>query len=65
MDSDRSRFKKIIRGKIKKELKNFISDNDLIARKGDKTIKSLFRLMFQFFPLVTIMVRAVVMVREK
>ena len=39
MDSDRSRFKKIIRGKIKRELKNFISDNDIIARKGEKTIK--------------------------
>lgn len=39
MDSDRSRFKKIIRGKIKQELKNFISDNDLITRKGEKTVK--------------------------
>ena len=38
MESDLNRFRKIIRGKIKKELKKFISSGDLITQKGGKNI---------------------------
>ncbi|MBC61785.1 MAG: hypothetical protein CMP11_04945 [Zetaproteobacteria bacterium] len=38
MESDLNRFRKIVRGKIKQELKKFISTGDLIARKGNKSI---------------------------
>lgn len=34
IDSDHSRFKQIIRGKIKKELRRFISQGELIGRQG-------------------------------
>ena len=39
MDADVQRFKRIIKGKIKEELKKFISSGDLITRQGKKTIK--------------------------
>ena len=38
MESDLNRFRKIVRGKIKKELKKFISNGDLIGRQGKKMI---------------------------
>ncbi|MDE3269535.1 MAG: DUF444 family protein [Pseudomonadota bacterium] len=39
MDSDLSRFHKIVRGKVKKELRKFIANGELLARKGEKTVK--------------------------
>jgi uncharacterized sporulation protein YeaH/YhbH (DUF444 family) len=38
MESDLNRFRKIVRGKIKKELRRFISNGDLIARQGKKQV---------------------------
>lgn len=38
MESDVNRFRKIVRGKIKKELKKFISSGDLIGRQGNKKV---------------------------
>ncbi len=38
MDSDLNRFHKIVRGKIKKELRKFITSGDLLGRQGGKTI---------------------------
>ena len=38
MESDLNRFRKIVRGKIKKELKRFISSGDLIGRQGKKLV---------------------------
>lgn len=38
MESDVNRFRKIIRGKIKKELRRFISNGDLIGRQGKKEV---------------------------
>lgn len=38
MESDLNRFRKIVRGKIKKELKKFISNGDLIGRQGNKKV---------------------------
>ena len=38
MESDLNRFRKIVRGKIKKELKRFISSGDLVARQGNKKV---------------------------
>lgn len=38
MESDLNRFRKIVRGKIKKELRRFISSGDLIGRQGKKQI---------------------------
>lgn len=38
MESDLNRFRKIVRGKIKKELRRFISSGDLIGRQGKKAV---------------------------
>lgn len=38
MESDLNRFRKIVRGKIKKELRRFISSGDLIGRQGQKKV---------------------------
>ena len=38
MDSDLNRFHKIVRGKIKKELRKFIANGDLLGKQGGKTI---------------------------
>lgn len=38
MESDLNRFRKIVRGKIKKELRRFISSGDLIGRQGKKQV---------------------------
>ncbi len=38
MEYDQNRFRKIVRGKIKKELRRFISNGDLLGRRGKKTI---------------------------
>ncbi|MCB9228340.1 MAG: DUF444 family protein [Deltaproteobacteria bacterium] len=38
MESDLNRFRKILRGKIKEELKKFIANGDLVARQGKKTV---------------------------
>lgn len=38
MESDLNRFHKIVRGKIKRELKKFISNGDLLGRQGDKLV---------------------------
>ena len=33
MDSDRNRFRKIVKGRIKKDLRKFISNGDLMGRQ--------------------------------
>ena len=38
IDHDHSRFRKIVRGKIKQNLRKYISRGDLIGRKGKDTI---------------------------
>lgn len=38
IEQDHSRFKQIVRGKIKKELKKFISQGELIGKQGKKLI---------------------------
>jgi len=38
MEADLNRFRKIVRGKIKKELRRFISSGDLIGRQGKKIV---------------------------
>lgn len=38
MEADVNRFRKIVRGKIKENLKHFISSGELIGRQGDKQI---------------------------
>lgn len=38
MESDLNRFRKIVRGKIKKELRRFISNGDLIGRQGKRLV---------------------------
>ena len=38
MESDHNRFKRIVRGKIKKELRRFISSGDLIGKQGNKQV---------------------------
>ncbi|MCX6125704.1 MAG: DUF444 family protein [Proteobacteria bacterium] len=38
MDSDLNRFRKIVRGKIKQELRRFISNGELIGRQGKRTV---------------------------
>ena len=38
MESDLNRFHKIVRGKIKKELRKFISNGDMVARQGKKEV---------------------------
>ncbi len=38
MESDLNRFRKIVRGKIKGELRKFISNGDLIGRQGKKSV---------------------------
>lgn len=38
MESDHNRFKKIVRGRIKKELRRFVSSGDLIGKQGNKQV---------------------------
>lgn len=38
MESDLNRFRKIVRGKIKQELRRFVSNGDLIGRQGKKSV---------------------------
>ena len=38
MDSDRNRFRKIVKGRIKKDLRKFISNGDLMGRQGNKNV---------------------------
>ncbi|MDD9952122.1 MAG: DUF444 family protein, partial [Zetaproteobacteria bacterium] len=38
MEADLNRFHRIVRGKIKQELKKFVSSGDLVARQGKKQI---------------------------
>ena len=38
MESDLNRFRKIVRGKIKKELRRFVSNGELIGRQGRKLV---------------------------
>ena len=38
MEYDQNRFRKIVKGKIKKELRRFISNGDLLGRRGKKVI---------------------------
>ena len=38
MESDLNRFRKIVRGKVKKELRKFISNGDLVGRQGKKKV---------------------------
>jgi uncharacterized sporulation protein YeaH/YhbH (DUF444 family) len=39
IDSDVERFKKIVKGKVRKDLKQFMSNGHMIGAKGKKTIK--------------------------
>ena len=39
IDEDQNRFRKIVRGKIKHELRKYVSKGEMIARKGEKTVK--------------------------
>jgi sporulation protein YhbH len=39
MQTDLNRFKKIVKGKIQKDLRRFIANGDLIARKGEKQVR--------------------------
>lgn len=38
METDVNRFRKIVRGKIKENLKRFISSGELVGKQGDKTV---------------------------
>ena len=38
MESDLNRFRKIVRGKIKQELRRFIANGDLLGRQGKKVV---------------------------
>src|SRR3989338_2352462 len=38
MEADLNRFHKIVRGRIKKELRKFVANGELIGRQGKKTI---------------------------
>ncbi|MGB0588568.1 MAG: DUF444 family protein [Myxococcota bacterium] len=38
IDSDRRRFRQIVRGRIKRNLKQYISQGELIGKQGDKTV---------------------------
>ncbi len=38
IDGDNERFKKIVRGKIKKDLRKYISNGDMIGKKGGKKV---------------------------
>ena len=38
MESDLNRFRKIVRGKIKQELRRFVANGELIGRQGKKSI---------------------------
>ncbi|MDP6944797.1 MAG: DUF444 family protein, partial [Myxococcota bacterium] len=38
IDSDRRRFREIVRGRIKRNLKQYISQGELIGKQGDKTV---------------------------
>ncbi len=38
MESDLNRFRKIVRGKIKKELRRFVSNGELIGRQGKRLV---------------------------
>ncbi len=38
MESDLNRFRKIVRGRVKNDLRRFISNGDLVARQGRKTV---------------------------
>ena len=39
IQQDHSRFREIVRGRIKRDLRKYMSNNDLIGRQGGKTIK--------------------------
>ncbi len=38
IESDRNRFRQIVRGRVRKDLKKFISSGELIGRQGKKTV---------------------------
>ena len=38
IDSDQRRFRQVVRGRIKKNLKQYISQGELIGRQGDKQV---------------------------
>ncbi len=39
IDSDRRRFREIVRGRIKRNLKQYISQGELIGKQGDKAVR--------------------------
>ena len=39
IDQDVTRFKRIVKGQIRKNLKQYVSSGDLIARQGDRTVR--------------------------
>jgi uncharacterized protein len=38
IEKDRSRFRKIVRGKLRKDLRKYLSSSELLGRRGDKTV---------------------------
>ena len=38
MERDRARFKDVVRGKIRKDLRKYLSSSDLVGRQGDKVV---------------------------
>ena len=38
IEQDHNRFRQIVKGRIKKDLKKYVSNNELIGRKGDKLV---------------------------
>ena len=38
IDQDQSRFRQIVRGRVRKELKNFMSKGELFGRKGKELV---------------------------
>ncbi len=38
IDTDRNRFREIVRGRVRRDLKKFMSSGELIGRKGKKTV---------------------------
>ena len=38
IEQDHARFKKIVKGKVKKELKKFVTSGDLVGKQGDKMV---------------------------
>jgi len=58
INTDHARFRQIIRGRIKKDLRKYISKGEMIGRKGKHLVSIPLRLIFLISNLVTIKARA-------